>query len=131
MAVLEPVKLASIKEQDITVEFFRSSGAGGQHRNKTENAVRMKHTSGVTATIDGRSRESNLKQARELLYARLADRNREVADRQIQRQRHGQTLADRARAVRTYDEIQDNVRCCDGRKIKGVRKALAGALPVK
>lgn len=57
--------LFSITKKDFEIKFFSGTGAGGQHRNKHQNCVRMKHLeSGVSATgQSSRSREANLKEA--------------------------------------------------------------------
>jgi len=58
-------KILSITKKDFDIQFFSGTGAGGQHRNKHQNCVRMKHReSGVTATgQSNRSREANLREA--------------------------------------------------------------------
>jgi peptide chain release factor 1 len=113
----------------VKVEPFRSSGPGGQHRNKSECAIRATHLpSGETATIDGRSQYQNREQALELLAARVQSKARESETAGRQKLRSVQTMADRARAVRTYDEIRDVIRCEDGRKVRGVARALSGAI---
>lgn len=114
---------------EVKVEPFRSSGPGGQHRNKSECAIRATHLpSGETATIDGRSQKQNREAALELLAARVAAgvaQSEEIGRQQL---RSAQTMAERARAVRTYDEIRDVIRCEGGRKVKGVKKVLDGDL---
>lgn len=113
----------------VKVEPFRSSGPGGQHRNKSECAIRATHLpSGETATIDGRSQHRNREQALELLAARVAAAQQEAASVDRQQLRSAQTMAERARAVRTYDEIRDVIRCDGGKKVRGVRRVLSGAL---
>jgi protein subunit release factor A len=67
-----------IEEKDLVVTFFRSSGPGGQHKNKTETAVRIKHlpTGIVVTATESRSQYENRRTAMERLAARLAARNR-------------------------------------------------------
>jgi len=64
-------------ERDTRVEYFNSGGPGGQHKNKTDNAVRMRHEpSGVMVTAtEERSRLRNLEKAYERLAARLEQLN--------------------------------------------------------
>lgn len=64
-------------ERDSRVEYFNSGGPGGQHKNKTENAVRLRHEpSGVMVTAtEERSRIRNLERAYERLAARLEQLN--------------------------------------------------------
>lgn len=115
--------------RDVKVEPFRSSGPGGQHRNKSECAIRATHLpTGETATIDGRSQYANREQALELLAARVLSRAAEAETAGRQDLRSRQTMAERARAVRTYDEIRDVVRCDSGQKVRGVKRVLAGSL---
>lgn len=65
-------------EAELSWEFFKASGPGGQHRNKTETGVRLTHLpSGITVTAtERRSRERNRSQALERLMERLAQRQR-------------------------------------------------------
>jgi protein subunit release factor B len=65
-------------ECDLSWEFFKASGPGGQHRNKTETGVRLTHRpSGIIVTAtERRSRERNRTMAMERLIERLAERNR-------------------------------------------------------
>lgn len=64
----------SIDKNDLDISFFKSSGPGGQHRNKTETAVRIHHRpSGITVTAcEQRSRLANIEKAFERLAERLA-----------------------------------------------------------
>lgn len=76
LAVIGPgdTPVATLDERELEVSWFRGSGPGGQHRNTTEQAVRLRHLpSGVTVTVDGRSRSQNLERARTILADRLAE----------------------------------------------------------
>lgn len=63
-----------MNKHDLDISFFKASGPGGQHRNKTETAVRIHHRpSGITVTAtEQRSRQANIEKALERLAARLA-----------------------------------------------------------
>jgi len=68
---------------ELRIDFFRASGPGGQHRNKSETGVRITHLpSGIVVTAtESRSRHLNLRQALTRLEAKLAARNRVVIPR--------------------------------------------------
>ncbi len=72
-----------LKRQDLAISFFRASGPGGQKKNKTETAVRIKHLpSGIlVVAAEERSRQRNLDQALRRLEERLEALNRRPARR--------------------------------------------------
>lgn len=72
-----------IKESDIRVEFFRGSGPGGQHRNVTDSAVRIRHlpTGIVVQASEHRSQSRNREVAMERLRKELARREKKVKQR--------------------------------------------------
>lgn len=62
-----------LPEGDLHLEWYSGSGAGGQHRNKHQNSVRLRHLpTGLVVTAQCRKREESLRQAREALSERLS-----------------------------------------------------------
>jgi protein subunit release factor B len=72
-----------IKETDIRIEFYRASGPGGQHRNTTDSAVRIRHlpTGIVAQASESRSQLQNREKALERLQVALERRERKVKKR--------------------------------------------------
>ncbi|KIM75117.1 hypothetical protein PILCRDRAFT_827528 [Piloderma croceum F 1598] len=97
---------------DVRVEVMRARGAGGQHVNKTESAVRLTHRpSGITVSMqDERSQHQNRRRAFQILRARLMDRKltQDLANRRAERRDLVQT-ADRSAKIRTYNYVQERV----------------------
>lgn len=101
-----------LKIDDVRVEVMRSRGAGGQHVNRTESAVRLTHVpTGITVSMqDERSQHQNKRRALQVLRARLMDLKlmRDQADRRATRRSLVRT-ADRSEKIRTYNYPQDRV----------------------
>ena len=101
-----------IEDKDLRIDVFRASGAGGQHVNKTESAVRITHlpTGIVVAQQDEKSQHKNKARALQILRARIVDAERERLDRERAANRKGQVgSGDRSERIRTYNFPQGRV----------------------
>ncbi len=102
----EEVEIELNEEKDLKIDVFRSSGAGGQHINKTSSAIRITHipTGMVVECQDERSQYKNKDKALKVLRSRLLEQKQREHDNEIASERRSQVgTGDRSERIRTYN----------------------------
>ncbi|RHZ21369.1 hypothetical protein DYB37_000530 [Aphanomyces astaci] len=119
--------------KDIRIDVYRASGAGGQHVNTTESAVRITHlpTGIVAAVQDERSQHQNKAKAMKILCARVYDGERRAASKNRDDMRNSITgSGDRSERIRTYNFPQSRIsdHRVEGLSSYGIERMLEGEL---
>jgi peptide chain release factor 2 len=102
--LLEEAGAIEISDDDIRIDTYRSSGAGGQHVNKTDSAVRITHMpSGIVVAVQNeRSQAANKDTAMKILRSRLAEKAEEEREAELARERGGVSMGFGGNAIRSY-----------------------------
>ena len=112
LAEIEDVEEVEIDKSEIRTDTFRASGAGGQHVNKTDSAVRLTHipTGIVVECQDDRSQHKNKAKALTLLSAKLkAMAEEELTQEQAEKRKNMVGSGDRSEKIRTYNFPQSRI----------------------
>ncbi len=112
LPIIEQIDEIDINPADLRIDTYRASGAGGQHVNKTDSAVRITHlpTGIVSECQDGRSQHKNKAKALEYLHSRLLSAEQDKQKKDTDENRKKQIgSGDRSERIRTYNFPQGRV----------------------
>jgi peptide chain release factor 1 len=129
VAVVDPaVVKTTINEQDLRVEWYSGTGAGGQHRNKHQNSCRITHIpTGIVATAQCRSRENSWTEAMSNIHGKVDIITKMQYNTSVATNRREQVGSGmRGDKIRTYrfqdDRVQDHIT----NKVSSTKKVLQG-----
>jgi peptide chain release factor 2 len=102
--LLDDAGAIEVADDDIRIDTFRASGAGGQHVNKTDSAVRITHMpSGIVVAVQNeRSQSANKETALKILRSRLAEKAEQEREAELARERGGVSMGFGGNAIRSY-----------------------------
>ena len=112
MPALDDLAEIEINKADLRIDTYRSSGAGGQHVNKTDSAIRLTHipTGIVVECQDERSQHKNRARAMSLLHAKINDQAQQAAAQEVSDTRRKLVgSGDRSERIRTYNYPQGRI----------------------
>lgn len=112
LPAIDEIDQIAINPSDLRIDTYRASGAGGQHINKTDSAVRITHipSGTVSECQDGRSQHKNKAQAMSMLYSRLLINEQEQRKKDTAEERKSLIgSGDRSERVRTYNFPQGRI----------------------
>ncbi|MDO4435363.1 MAG: peptide chain release factor 1 [Cardiobacteriaceae bacterium] len=112
LPVMDEIESIDINPADLRIDTYRASGAGGQHVNKTDSAIRITHipTGTVVECQEERSQHKNRSKAMSLLASRLLDAERQKQSASIAAERKSLVgTGDRSERIRTYNYPQSRV----------------------
>jgi len=113
VAVVEELNISSeVRDSDLRIEWYSGSGAGGQHRNKTQNSCRITHIpTGIVATAQTRSRKNSLADAMLAIEARVnGQHSAKEISKQASNRKEQVGSGMRGDKIRTYRFQDDNVK---------------------
>ena len=112
LPLIDEIDQIDINPSDLRIDTYRASGAGGQHVNKTDSAVRVTHvpTGTVAECQDGRSQHKNKAQALSILYSKLLMHEQETQKKETAQERKNLVgSGDRSERIRTYNFPQGRI----------------------